>query len=119
MIDLGEAKDAVSDDLVFESLWYRRGAFITDSLERTERLLNRFVELLRERRNTRAKVRQTVHLVWDRSSPIPDPLKEKLTRYADSAGISLFLNSSPKTHRESTTSSSAHTADDLSAASAG
>ena len=62
------------DTFIFESLWYGRASFVVDSAERAEKLIARFVELLRERRATRARVDQTVHIVWDMDKPMPDAL---------------------------------------------
>ena len=65
-----------------------------DSAARAEGLLARFVELLEERKTGRARVRQTVHLVWDIDSSLPEEMKLDLERLAHATGFSLFVSGS-------------------------
>ena len=83
--------DRVDDDFIFESLWYGRASFAVDSTDRATRMLARFTELLAERRATRAKVAQTVHVVWDlHPSDHPD-LLQSFSKLAGPAGFSLLI----------------------------
>lgn len=86
-----DGKDPVDDDFVFEALWFGRSSFSVDSPARAEQMLKRFLELLEERKTTRARVRQTAHIVWDIPSPIPEAIREPLTTLAQATGLSLFL----------------------------
>jgi hypothetical protein len=79
------------DDFIFESLWYGRASFVVDSATRAEALLARFVQRLAERRTTRARVRQTVHVVWDLRRPMPDVLRAKLVKLAERTGWSVLV----------------------------
>lgn len=84
--------DCLSDEFVFESLWYGRGSFIVDSIERMEYMLPRFIKRLEQRRATRARVSQTVHFIWDVSVPLPEPTREAITKLAQATGFSLQLS---------------------------
>lgn len=80
--------DGVTDDFVFEALWYGRSSFALDSSERAGQLLIRFAELLEERKATRAKVAQTVHVVLDVDVP---KVSDVLIKQAGATGFSLFV----------------------------
>jgi hypothetical protein len=88
--------EKVTDDFIFEALWFKRGSFVVDSADRAERLLERFGELWRERRSTRARTRQLVHVVWDLGRPVPDSLRQTFHDFAGPAGFSLFVIESSK-----------------------
>ena len=96
-VNLLRVTDAIDDDFVFESLWFGRGSFVVDSPARAERILARFLELLEERKATRARVKQVAHVVWDLEKPLPDETREALTTLAEVTGLSLFLTGSGKT----------------------
>lgn len=83
--------DRMDDDFVFEALWFKRASFVVDSPARVEALLRRITERLQERHATRARVRQTVHLVWDLAKPMPSTLRDPLANFAAPTGFSLFL----------------------------
>lgn len=82
--------DAISDEFVFESLWFGRGSFVVDSAARAVSLLASFNERFEQRRSTRARVGQTAHIVWDISTPIPEATGETLVKLAHATGFSLF-----------------------------
>lgn len=82
--------DAISDEFVFESLWFGRGSFVVDSAARAVSLLAIFNERFEQRRSTRARVGQTAHIVWDVSTPIPEATRETLVKLAHATGFSLF-----------------------------
>jgi hypothetical protein len=82
--------DAISDEFVFESLWFGRGSFVVDSAARAVLLLASFNERFEQRRSTRARVGQTAHIVWDVSPPIPEATRETLVKLAHATGFSLF-----------------------------
>ncbi|MEM7396328.1 MAG: hypothetical protein AAF492_28670, partial [Verrucomicrobiota bacterium] len=90
LIRLNGTEEAPDDTFVFESLWYGRSSFVVNSSDRAERILKRFIELLHERRTTRARVSQSAHIVWDINHPIPEELRDDLLRLAESAGLSLM-----------------------------
>lgn len=79
----------ITDEFIFDGLWYNRAAFVIDSAIRAESLLTGFYELLSARRQTRARVRQTVHIVWDLDASPGDMLHEEIIRLAGAAGMSL------------------------------
>ncbi|BCX46278.1 hypothetical protein HAHE_01860 [Haloferula helveola] len=91
LIRLESGQEKLGDDFVFESLWHGRSSFVTGSVESAERMLGRFVELMKKRRETRAKVRQTVHVVWDAKRPISPELEAAFVDAAALVGFSLFI----------------------------
>ncbi len=82
---------SLDDDFIFETVWYGRSSFVVDSAARSEKLLERFIELLTKRKETRARVRQSVHIVWDLNHPMPEAQKQKLITLAKATGLSIFL----------------------------
>ncbi len=90
-----QADDAsLSDAFVFEALWYGRSSFIVDAPERSHQLLDQCIERLKKRRETKACTAQSVHLVWDLATPLPENTLQQFRKYAEPAGFSLFINSS-------------------------
>lgn len=81
----------IDANFIFEAVWYGRGSFVVDSKARSERLLERFIELLSKRMDTRAKVSQSVHLVWDLKEPMPKALQQQLVSLGQATGFSLIL----------------------------
>jgi len=85
-----QADDSLLDDtFVFEALWYNRAAFVIDSTDRAESFLQCLSGKLVERSQTRASVRQTVHIVWDLDVRMADVLPADVLRLAERAGFSL------------------------------
>ena len=82
--------ESISDEFVFEALWYGRSCFVVDSPERAERMFSRFLELLEERKKVRARVSQTAHLVWDLKRPLADDELASFFRLAKTTGFSLL-----------------------------
>lgn len=82
--------DRISDDFVFEALWYGRACFAVDTPARAERMVARFLELLEERKKVRARVNQNVHLVWDLHRPLSERESEAFARLAKATGFSCF-----------------------------
>jgi hypothetical protein len=80
----------ISDDFIFESLWYGRGCFVVNSADRAERMLARFLGLLEERKKVRARVSQTAHVVWDAKHPLSGPQTIAFARLAKATGFSWF-----------------------------
>lgn len=81
----------ISEDFIFEALWYGRASFVVDSTDRIQALLERFQTLLSERKACRAKVSQTVHLVWDCYAPPPDLWQTENLRLMKATGFTLFV----------------------------
>jgi hypothetical protein len=90
-VDIMRVTGEIDDDFIFESLWFGRASFIVDSAARTEQLLARLAELLERRIASRARVRQTAHIVWDLKIPIPDTTRDTLTKLAQATGLSIFI----------------------------
>ncbi|MBT8038216.1 MAG: hypothetical protein KJO21_11790 [Verrucomicrobiae bacterium] len=87
---------SIDDDFIFETVWFGRSSFVVDSAGRSKELLDRFIDLLTQRKDTRAKVRQSMHLVWDLDDPIPEEQKQKLITLAKATGLSLYICNEPK-----------------------
>lgn len=81
--------EQVDDDFIFEALWYNRASFVVCSANRAEQLLQHLLEKLGGRKQTRAKVRQTVHVVWDMNKPMPEPVRSELITLAGDTGWSV------------------------------
>ena len=84
--------ERISDDFVFEALWYGRSCFVVDSPGRAGRMFNRFIELLEERTKVRARVSQTVHVVWDLKRPFSERELDSFYRLAKATGFSLLAS---------------------------
>ena len=83
--------ETLGDDFIFEALWYGRSSFAIDSAVRAKDILESFLKMLEERRETRAHVAQTVHIVWDLDEAVPEKLREDFARFGRAAGFSLFI----------------------------
>jgi len=96
LLRVADGKDTISDDFLFEALWYGRGSFVVDSTDRAKGMLGNFLKILAERKETRARVAQTVHVVWDLDEPVPDALRDGFARFGRAAGFSLLICNSRK-----------------------
>jgi hypothetical protein len=81
----------IDNDFIFETVWFGRSSFVVDSAARSEQLMERFLELLTKRKETRARVNQSVHIIWDLKTRIPEAQKQKFALLAKTTGFSLFL----------------------------
>ena len=91
LLSAGMDEEQFDNDFVFEALWFGRSSFVVDSPDRANKMLPRFLELIKGRRATRACTSQTVHIVWDLTEPIPEKLRQAFADFGGSAGFSLFL----------------------------
>jgi len=82
----------IDNTFIFEALWYNRASFVVDSAERGEAFVTELLDKLRGRRETRARVRQNVHLVWDLATPIPADIRAELIKLAAATGWSVMEN---------------------------
>lgn len=80
------------NDFIFELLWYGRTSFIVDSPEKARQLLERFISRLEKRRVTKARSVQSVHLIWDIATPLPEDILQQFRKLAAPAGYSLLIN---------------------------
>lgn len=85
-----------SKDYVFEALWYGRACFVAGPGSDPQAWIRGLLEPLKKRRETRARVRQTVHLVWDMQTVLPDELEKDLAQLAETTGWSLMLHEKPQ-----------------------
>lgn len=83
--------EEITDEFIFEALWYGRCCFVVDSPVRAGRMLARFLELMEERKKVRARTAQTAHVVWDVQSPLPQAVTSAFERMAQATGFSLFV----------------------------
>lgn len=83
--------DEIADEFIIESVWYGRSSFVVDSESRSEQVLESFLKLLALRKEARAKVAQTAHIVWDLRSPMSSQTKEDLEKLAQATGFSVLL----------------------------
>ncbi|MDT8390932.1 MAG: hypothetical protein RRC34_10535 [Lentisphaeria bacterium] len=82
----------LDDTFIFEGVWFNRASFVISSATRAAECLNHLLEKLRGREETRARVSQTVHIIWDLATPIPEHLRAELLKLAEATGISVMEN---------------------------
>lgn len=92
LIRVSEDESELNTEFVFESLWYRRASFVVDSASSAKAILDDFQHRLEKRKTAKARVRGTVHIVWDLSEPMPESTKQAFSDVAGTTGFSLFLN---------------------------
>jgi len=83
----------LTDEFVFETLWFARDCVVVESAERADTMLQSFVDLLMDRRQTRARTKQTVHIVWDRDAAVSDAMQKRLTQLGQATGFRLIIRS--------------------------
>jgi hypothetical protein len=88
---LSASHPRITDDFVFESLWYDRCCFVMDSPERAQRIFASFLEMMEQRRLVRAKTKQTAHIVWDLPHPPSSDQFATFERLAKATGFSLMI----------------------------
>ncbi len=86
---MGNSK--LDDEFIFETLWFGRNSFVIDDPERALPLLEKFMELMIRRRESRAHTRQTVHLLWDLPIEIPQPIQQRLEILGRATGYTLLI----------------------------
>ena len=92
VLNLADFPNSVNDDFVFETLWYGRNSFVLNSVTRAEQMLARFIEMLEDRRSTRARVRQTVNVVWDIKTPLPEETRIHFAKLGQATGFTLWIH---------------------------
>lgn len=91
VLNVADFDGSMNDDFVFETLWYGRHSFVVNSLERAEPMLMRFMELMADRRTTRARVKQTVNIVWDVPTPPGEETRHRFAKMGSSTGFTLLI----------------------------
>lgn len=91
ILSISGENGAMDDNFVFETLWYGRNSFVVDNVQRAEQMLARFMELLTERKATRARAGQTVHIVWDTATPVSEETRRRFASLGRATGFSLLL----------------------------
>ena len=91
VLRVGDGQDPVTNEFVFEGLWYRRSSFVIDVDADADAVLAQFNERLTQRRATRARTRQTAHVVWDVRAPISEATRATFVELARATGFSLFI----------------------------
>ena len=94
-IDVIHVEDErISDEFIFEAVWFGRSCFVVDSIDRINRLY-RFIQLqLEQRYVARARSKFNVHLVW---SIAQTPQAHEIAAFeslASPAGFTLFIQPS-------------------------
>jgi hypothetical protein len=92
-IDVLHVKDGddISNELIFESLWYGRSCFVADSIDRINGLFSSIYFQLEQRRSARARSRFNVHIVWNIDQELhPDDIAD-FEALARPAGFTLFI----------------------------
>jgi hypothetical protein len=94
LIRVSDDKSELDNEFVFESLWYGRASFIVNSASPAKAILDDLQKRLEKRKTARARVRRTVHIVWDLSEPLPESARQAFSHVAGPTGFSLFMNHS-------------------------
>jgi len=81
----------LDDEFIFETLWFGRNSFVIDDAERGLPMLDKFIEMLIRRRESRAHTRQTVHLLWELPIEIPQPIQQRLEILGRATGYTLLI----------------------------
>lgn len=81
----------ISDEFVFEALWYGRSSFVVDTAERGMQMMSRFMAMMEARKARHAKVAQTVHVIWDCGEPLDESRQAEFVKLAKATGMSLVV----------------------------
>lgn len=82
----------ISDELIFESLWYGRSCFVVDSLERINTIFGSIYLQLQQRHIARARSKFNVHLIWNIDQPLHEDDIADFASFARTTGFSLFIS---------------------------
>ncbi|MDG2219733.1 MAG: hypothetical protein P8L85_00010 [Rubripirellula sp.] len=91
VLNVANFDSKVNDEFVFETLWFGRNSFVVNSSERAEQLLAKFIDLMADRRTTRARAKQAVHVVWDVDAPVPEAVRQRFANLGQATGYTLLL----------------------------
>jgi hypothetical protein len=83
--------DRISDELIFESLWYGRSCFAVDSIDRINQLFGSIYFQLQQRQASRARSRFNVHIIWNIDQALHEDDIAAFKALAGPAGFSLFI----------------------------
>lgn len=83
--------DRISDELIFESLWYGRCCFVVDSTDRINQIFSSIYSQLEQRHSARAHSKFNVHLIWNIDQALHDDDIAAFESLARPAGFSLFI----------------------------
>lgn len=84
-------EDRISDEFIFDSLWYGRSCFVLDSQERIYRLFGYIYAQLDQLCVVRAHTKCNVHIVWNIDAPLHKDDIAAFENLARKTGFSLFI----------------------------
>jgi hypothetical protein len=84
--------DRISDELIFESLWYGRSCFAVDSIDRINQLFGSIYFQLQQRQASRARSKFNVHIIWNIDQALHEDDIAAFEALAGPAGFSLFIS---------------------------
>lgn len=84
--------DRISDELIFESLWYGRSCFVVDSIDRINQLIGSIYLHIEQRHAARACAKQTVHVICNIDKELRDEDIAAFEAHARHTGFSLFIS---------------------------
>ncbi len=82
---------SISDEFIFESIWYGRSCFVVDSVDRINQLFGSIYFELEKRHATRARSKFNVHVVWNIDQALHQDDIAAFENLARPTGFSLFL----------------------------
>ena len=83
--------DRISDELIFESLWYGRSCFAVDSIDRINQLFGSIYFQLQQRQTARARSNFNVHIIWNIDQALHEDDIAAFEALARPAGFCLFI----------------------------
>lgn len=84
-------QSGLSDEFVFETLWFGRNCIVVEQADRAVRLLEDVVDRLAQRRVTRARSKQRVHVIWCMERSIDAQTQRRFAQLGAAAGFGLMI----------------------------
>ncbi|MFU8892845.1 MAG: hypothetical protein ACNA8L_04380 [Luteolibacter sp.] len=91
LIHIHEETPDISDEFIFEALWYGRSSFIVDHPGRIESLINTTLAAFSNRKASRARVRQSFHIVWNLNENPTLLQQRQFIHFAKATGTSFVI----------------------------
>lgn len=91
LIHIHEETTDITNDFIFESLWYGRSSFIVDQPARTFALIDSTLSALTLRTTTRARVRQSFHIIWNLTAPPTESQQKQFTHLTQATSTSFII----------------------------
>jgi hypothetical protein len=91
VIRLRGGSSEITDEFVFEAVWYGRASFVVDSHERASKMLGWFMALMSDRKPFNAKALNNVHIIWDCGVPLDAGWQAEFAQLTKATGMTLVV----------------------------